>query len=367
MENCKRLLQAFTHCFGPSGHEREVAALFKAEMTPLADDIQVDRVGNVICRFDGAAAEAPVVMVFAHLDQIGLIVRRIEPDGFLRLDRLGWVPDKVLPGLQIRLRARDGSYVTGVFGNKSAHANSAGEQNMVDELAGLYLDIGAASAGQVREMGLEVGSPATYMPSLVELPNDFVAGTALDNRGGLTALVLAAGLLKDRGPENRGPVYLVGTVWEEFNVRGAALAARAIQPDIAIALDVVLSGDTPDLAGRYNTACGQGPVVELYSFHGRGTLNGTLAHPGLVRLVEETSEKQRIPLQRFAGLGILTDSAYVQMEGRGPAALELGFVTRYTHTPTEMVCLRDIENLGRLAAETVLAVPADFDLNRYTI
>ena len=365
MYNTKSLLKEFMYAFGPSGHEKEVAALFKNKMCDYADEINVDRAGNVICRFDGIDPDAPKIMVFAHLDQIGLIVRKVEPNGLLKMDRIGYIPEKILPGLKIQLQTENGSYIYGVFGNKSQHAASVAEQNYADKLSTIFLDIGATTAQEVYELGINVGSPAIYAPDHIELANSFISGTAVDNRGGLVALIQIAQELKKQPHDCT--VYLVGTVWEEFNVRGAAFATRAISPDIIISLDVALGGDTPDMADRNNTKCGNGPVISYLTFHGRGSLNGTIAHAGLSKLAVDTAIAEKIPFQRFASTDMLTDASFAQMEGNAPATLELGYTTRYTHTPTEMTDIRDIEHLSLLVTKLLQRISKDFNLNRYTI
>lgn len=361
--NSKATLLQLMETFGPSGYEGAVAEEFTRIMKHTADSVETDRMGNVLARYDGTDPNAPVVMAFGHLDSIGFIVRKIEKDGFIGLDRLGGVPEKVLPGLNISIRTVDGDLVNAVIGNKSHHASSPEDKMRVDPITSLYVDIGAGSNEQVREMGIEVGCPAAYRPYAQTLAGDFISGTAIDNRGALTALAVAGEILQKKRPKST--VYLVGTVWEEFNLRGAMLAARRIHPDITISLDVVLTGDTRDLASRYETICGKGPVLQMYSFHGRGTLNGTLPHEGLSKLIRRTAKDENLPLQHFAGIGILTDSSYVQLEGEGTAAIELGFPARYTHTPTEVAHIKDIEQLGELLAGVVTRIDSSFDLNRY--
>lgn len=362
--DCKALVREFMSKFGPSGYEKEVAHCFRDKMLPFADAVAIDRVGNVIARFDGTDPSAPGVMAFAHLDQLGFIVRRIEKDGFIQVDRLGGIPEKVLPGLNVRILTRRETFVDGVIGNKSHHASAAEDKYKVDPVTSLFLDIGARSADEVRELGVDIGCPAGYLPFSQELANDFVSGTSMDDRGGLAALVVAAEKLKARRP--KATTHLVGTVWEEFNLRGAMIAARTCKPDITISLDVVLAGDTRDLAGRYEAVCGQGPSLVLYSFHGRGTLNGALPHKGLVDLADRAASEDEIPLQRFASLGILTDTSYAQLEGMGMASVELGYPARYTHTPVEVANIRDIERLGLLLAGMIGRVDGGFPLNRYS-
>lgn len=365
MKDTKEILKELMLGFAPSGNEQRLAKIFKREMEPLADEITIDRVGNVICKFEGKDVDAPVIMAYAHLDQIGLIIRRIEPDGFLKINRVGGVADSILPGTNVVFENNKGELIPGVIGNMSWH--TGGASSGVTPLTELYLDIGAKSADDVKNMGIEVGSYATFKPSYTELANNFVAGTALDNRGGLTALIVAANELRRTAEKQDATIYLVGTVWEEYNVRGGVFAARAIQPDIQISLDIAISGDTCDMNGESNTVCGGGPAILTYSFHGRGTLNGTIAHKGLMKLTTEIAEKNGIPVQKIVDFGGLTDSAYIQMEGLGPASLELGFPTRYAHSQTEVTCVDDIDRLGLLLAKTMQAITSDFELNRYNV
>jgi len=212
-------------------------------------------------------------------------------------------------------------------------------------------------------MGIEVGCPAVYRPAFQTLAGGRISGTSVDNRGGVAVLLRLAELLKKQPAAPA--VWLVGSVWEEFNLRGAALAARTCAPDAAIALDVVLAGDTPDLQDKFDLQVGGGPAVMLYNFHGRGTLNGTIPHPGLVSLAEQTAAGLNINLQRFAGVGILTDSAYVQLEGKGIAALELGFPARYTHTPVEICAPDDLVQLADLIHAMLNKLDSSFNCRRY--
>ena len=349
----------------PSGYEKECAKTYRDLMAQFVDETRVDRSGNVICTLLGTDDASPSIMVFAHLDTLGFIVRRVEDDGFIQVDRLGGIPEKVLPGLRLSLRTGDGRFIPGVFGNKSHHASSQEDQYKVDPVTSLFADIGASSRQEVLARGVAVGSPVIYEPAFSMLGEDKVTATALDDRGGLAAMWLAAQMIREHRPQST--VHFVGTVWEEFNLRGAAFAARALRPDVALCLDVVLSGDTRDLAGRYENTVGGGPTVNYYSFHGRGTLNGTLPHEGLANLAHRAALEEEIAVQRFASIGILTNSAYVQMEGNGVACLDLGFPTRYTHTPVEVCSLGDIRGLGRLVAAVCIRMNRDFSVNRYTI
>jgi len=347
----------------PSGYEKEMAYKLAAYLRPFCEEVRIDKVGNVIAKIAGRDPSLPRAMVFGHMDQVGFIVRRIEADGSIQVDRLGGIPEKVLPGLQLLIRSEDGAWHPGVFGPKAHHATSAEEKYKVDPVTNLFIDVGASSAEEVRGLGIHVGCPAIYKPAFENLMGMRVTGTAVDNRGACAALISIAELLSENPPAC--DVFLVGTVWEEFNLRGAMMAARTVKPDLAIMLDVTLAGDTHDLRSRFEDVLGGGPCVQLYSFHGRGTLNGTLPHEPLFRLAKETAQAESLPLQRFASLGIITDAAYLQLEQEGVACLEMGFPARYTHTPIEVCDVRDIEALAALVSAMMRRVNEGFQLNRY--
>lgn len=359
LDNLKR----FMLTPAPSGYEKEMAYGFKDIMLAYTNNIEIDNTGNVIAFFEGRDRSAPKVMIYAHMDQLGFMVRKIEGNGYIQVDRLGGIPEKVLPGLNIVIRNIKGEYIPAVFGMKSHHATLPEEKYKVDQVTSLFLDIGARSKDEVFKAGIRPGCPAIYEPVFRRLCSDLVSGTAVDNRGGVAALTGIASILAKEKPMS--DVYVVGTVWEEFNLRGAIMAARAIKPDIAICLDVVLSGDTPDLSSKYDISLGRGPAVMMYSFHGRGTLNGTIPHEGLVKKAHAAADSCGIKLQIFSSLGLLTDSAYVQLENSGAACLEMGFPARYTHTPVEICSCKDIAALSITAAELVSGFDSTFDIKRY--
>ncbi len=345
-----------------SGREERMMRLMENAFGSLADQVETDRPGNVIARFDGTDAKAPRVMLFAHMDQLGMLVRKINDGGFVRLERLGGVPEKVLPGTPMLLETEAGELLPGVIGPKAHHATPQEEKSSVTPYGALFLDLGFSSREEALARGVQVGCPVVYRPRFDLLGEHRVAGTTVDNRGGCAVLVETARRLREK--PHRCTVFVVGTVQEEFNLRGAMVAAEQIRPDIAIALDVVVSGDTPDLKDRTEAALGGGPVLGMYSFHGRGTLNGVLPHPALVRSTRDVAAAAGIPLQRNATGGLLTDLSYVQLVGRGVAPLELSFPARYTHSPVELCDLRDLEGLSDLLEGLLLSWGPDTDLRR---
>ena len=158
-------------------------------------------------------------------------------------------------------------------------------------------------------------------------------------------------------------MHVVFSVQEEFNLRGAAVAARALAPDIAIQIDIMLATDTPGMGERGSMTLGGGPGISLYSFHGRGTLNGVIPHPAMVELFEETAASEGIAMQRSAQVGILTDNSYVQCVGEGAAVIDVGFPLRHSHSSLEVCDLRDLEGLARLLVACLDSIGPAFSLS----
>ncbi|MFK7753374.1 MAG: M28 family peptidase, partial [Sedimentitalea sp.] len=286
---------------GLSGHEDRVRRAIAARL-PAGVGHRTDRLGNLIVSFAGTG---PRVMLFAHMDQLGFIVRRIDDDGLIRIERLGGVPERALAAQSVLLCVGEGRDVPGVIANKSHHATGPGEKYEVVRAPDLMIDTGFSSKKALEAAGVRIGTPVVYAPNVIELSEGRIAGSSVDDRAGCAVLLDVARELAQR--ESGPPVDVVFSVQEEFNLRGAQVAAQALRPDIAIQIDLMIASDTPDMATRGDMSLGKGPGMSLYSFHGRGTLNGVIPHPGLVALLERVAEAEQINLQRSAQVGILTD------------------------------------------------------------
>ena len=343
---------------GLSGHEGRVAAEIMARM-PVP--CTTDRLGNLIATFPG---HAPSVMLFTHMDQLGFIVRKIEPDGLIRVHRMGGVPERALPSQAVVLSTPDGRDIPGVLANKSHHATLPDEKYKVLVAADLYIDTGHRTKAAVEAEGIAIGTPVTYAPNVIDLAEGRIAGTSVDDRAGCAVLLEVARQLATR---TGGPtVHIVFSTQEEFNLRGALTAAQALKPDIAIQIDLMLACDTPDMKDAGDMSLGDGPGMSLYSFHGRGTLNGVLPHPALVALFERAAQDGGLGLQRSAQVGVLTDLSYVQHVGAGVAAIDLGFPMRYSHSSLEVCQLSDLEDLSALLLAGIAGIGPDFSLERWS-
>ncbi|MBE3598648.1 MAG: M42 family peptidase [Limnochordaceae bacterium] len=333
------------------------------EFSKLGLEPHVDVMGNVAVRVREAKPGSPRVLVFAHMDEVGFVVRKIEPDGFLRLHRLGGIPEKSLAGQRVVFLGRHG-LVPGVIGTKSHHVTPADEKYRVVPLEDLYVDVGAATIREAQEMGLHVGTLGVYAPSF-QRRGWLVQGKAMDNRVGCAVLVELARILVG-GQDGAGSagVYLVGSVQEEFNLRGVLPIVRELRPDIAISVDIAVACDTPDLRQVTDVSLNRGPTINLYSFHGRGTLNGVLPNRKLAYALMDAAEAAAVPSQFGSFFGGLTEAAYVQLEGGGIPSIEVGVPCRYTHSPVEVCSLQDINHTARMLAAFVRQLSSGIDLSR---
>jgi putative aminopeptidase FrvX len=346
---------------GLSGYEGRVRRHLATALRELGLETRTDRLGNLIATIQGDT-KAPSVMLFTHMDQLGFIVRKIEDDGFVRVERLGGVPERALPSQAVLICVGEGHDRAGVIANKSHHATTPDEKYKVVPYMDLYIDAGFASRDEVLAAGVEIGTPVVYRPQAMALSEDRIAGTSVDDRAGCAVIVEAARALLSR--RKRPTVHLVFAVQEEFNLRGALTAAQVLQPDISIQLDLLLATDTPDMGYRGDVKLGGGPAMSLYSFHGRGTLNGTIPHPAMVSLFDRTARKLRMNLQRSAHTGALTDSSYVQLVGQGVASIDVGFPMRYSHSSLEVCDIGDLDQLLQLIVAAIGDIDQKFSLDR---
>lgn len=345
---------------GLSGHEDRVRRAIRARL-PGGVDARTDRMGNLIVSFAGNV-DAPTVMLFTHMDQLGFIVRRIEADGMIRVERMGGVPERALAAQPVLLCPPGRDDVPGIITNKSHHATTPDEKYHVVRAPDLMIDTGFASRAAVTATGIQIGTPIVYRPQVSVLGDGRITGTAVDDRAGCAVLLE---LIRARADQDSGPpLHLVFSVQEEFNLRGAVVAAQMLAPDIAIQIDLMNASDTADMAERGDMVLGGGPGISLYSFHGRGTLNGVIPHPHMVTLFETAAAEQDIPLQRSAQVGVLTDLSYVQLVGQGVASIDIGFPMRYSHSANEMCDLDDLVGLTRLTQAALNRIGPDFSLDR---
>jgi endoglucanase len=345
----KKLLQQLTETFGPSGYEENVRKIVRAEVKPLADEIKVDALGNLIVRKKPTkqTKDTKKIMIAAHMDEIGLIVSHVDDNGFIRFSSLGTLLRRYVLGGRVRFL----NGVQGVIGY-----DNLGNVNELPTLDKVYIDVGAASR---KDCPVKIGDVAAFDRPFAELGDRLVA-KSMDDRVGvlvaietLRALTLRHGERKTNrqgGASTPHDVYFVFTTQEEVGTRGAATSAYGVDPDIGIAVDVTPSGDTPH-GLKMEMALGKGPCIKIQDV-------GMIADPRIVQWMIRTAEKNKIPYQREVLLIGSTDARAIQLTRAGVPSGCLSIPVRYVHSPSEMVDYSDVQNTVKLLT-ALLRTPID--------
>jgi endoglucanase len=285
-------------------------------------------------------------MLAAHMDEIGLMVQYIDEKGFIRFVGVGGWYNPVLVSQRVILHGEKGD-IPGVLGMKPPHVMEEADRKKPIELANLFIDVGAHSAEEVEAMGITVGTTVTIDRDYQPLAGTVVTGKALDNRVGCAMLI---GALKEM--ESKHTIYAVFTVQEEVGLKGAKTAAFSLNPDVAIATDVTIPGDSPGIERRKAPVfMGEGPVVVMVSASGRGHL----ADPRMVDWLKKTAKKHDIKIQIEVGDGGNTDASAINFERGGIPSVPVSVPARYIHSPVEVIDLKDLQGaieLLRLAVKT---------------
>lgn len=354
----KQQLKELVSIPSPSGFEGLMIKHINKKVNSFGLKTAVDPLGNVMVKV-GKQTGKPKVMVFAHMDEVGFIVRKIEKNGFLRVEKIGGIPEKVLPGLKVMIKTSKDTFEEGVIGVKSHHFTPADEKKLIIPIEEIYIDTGYKSKEEILESGINVGSPITYSREYIE-KDTIIFSPSIDNRAG--CLILLSLLERIKNKSFNPEVFIVWSVQEEFNLRGILPAVRTINPDFAIALDCAIACDTPDL-DKTDIGLGCGPVINAYSFHGRGTLGGVIPNDRLKDAIIISAKKSNIPFQLNVFYGGLTDASFLQLENKGIPSIEIGFPIRYSHSPLEACDLKDIELTIKLLEGFITSLKDKLNLN----
>lgn len=329
----KDLVKRLTEAYGPSGSEDKVREVIRAEVEEYADDIQVDSLGNLICR---VAPKAPAtgsapkrIMVAAHMDEIGVLVSYIDDKGFLRFSTIGGLSPYLLLGQKVLFE----NGTIGVFGTEKL------EDMKSLAFDKMFIDIGASTREEA-EKKVKVGDSANILREFSDL-GDRVTCKSMDNR---VSCAVAIEAMKAVRPE-RHEAYFVFSVQEELGLRGARVAAYGINPDVGIAVDVTTWGDTPECA-PFNVVLGKGVAIKAKD-------SSVIVHPRIKNLMIEVAEKKKIPYQMEVLERGGTDAGAIHLTREGVPSGTISIPCRYVHTPCEMVDMRDVEAAVRLLVGVV--------------
>ena len=330
------LFKDLSNSSGVSGYEDRKVDIIKAAFQDYVDEIQVDRLGNVICIKKGSNPdqENPKIMLAAHMDEIGLMINGIEEDGLLKFTMVGGVDPRTIVSQEVIVHGREDLF--GVIGAKPPHILDPSERDKAYKMEDLTIDVGMDK--EEVEKYVRIGDTVTIHREFIDLKNNWVAGKALDNKAGVAALLECAKELSN--VKHEADVYYVMTVQEEETMLGGITATYSINPDIGIAIDVGF-GRTPELTTRGTNDMEGGPSIAL----------GGNIHPRLRKHMVEVAGEYSIPTQIDIEAGATgTDARVIQLSRAGVPALCVSIPLRYMHTSVEVVAMKDVKLSGKLLA-----------------
>ena len=263
-QNTLALLRELSEAHGVSGYEDDVREIIRMRLAPLGAVARVDALGNLLLRFPAPRPDAPVLLLDAHMDEIGLVVSYVEPAGFLRFALVGGWDERVLPAHAVDIKTETGDIIRGVIGTPPPHILKPEERNKPFQVENLFIDIGARSADEVAQLGIRVGDSAVPSYPFHGLQNGTVMGKALDDRAGCTVLIRALERIFATAPPTDVQVVALFSTFEEVGGRGVQVAAFDIDPAIALVLEGTVAADCPGVpAARCPSRQSHGPALTL--------------------------------------------------------------------------------------------------------
>lgn len=382
-EELKDILRELTSIDAIPGHERAVIDYLTKRLTPLVHKVETDLFGNLIAYVylprglpratsqnsfpsrDKTTKPLRRLLFAAHTDEIGFMVKSIEPDGFIRFDKVGVISDHFVIGRKVKVKG-----IPGVIGTKAGYLMTEKEMGAVVPHVDLYVDVGASSSQEVRDLGIEIGDPISFVSEFTEMKNSRVSCKALDDRAGCAVLLALAKEVSKKANElnSKLPVghqiqvssnedtgceiIFAFTTQEEMGCRGASVMAYNQQPDFAIVVDTVPAADTPgmSLSKDINVKLGGGPVIPVLS---GSLLLGNIMFPWIKEYLISAAKRRGVPYQLAILPVAVTDSSVLQMARGGIPVGTVSIPRRYAHSPVELLDIGDLSDTLFLLLQVV--------------
>jgi putative aminopeptidase FrvX len=342
------ILEKLSNTNGVTGREEEVRDLMKEYLEHYVDETRIDKLGNIFALKKGKK-DAPTVMIAAHMDEVGLMIKNITKKGFLQFAKVGGIDDRILFAQTVIVHTDKGPQ-TGVIGSKPPHIQTDEERKKVVEADKLFIDIGARDQKEAEKMGVKVGDVVSFDTKFVRVGKDVVVGKAFDDRVGCSMIID----VMRRLPKVDCNVYAVGTIQEEVGLRGATIAAFQVAPDVGIALEATVAGDIPGVReGEAPAKMREGPVLTVADA-------GLIAHPKILKLLIDSAKEQKIPYQLETGIRGATDASKIALTREGVPSGIISVAARYIHSPAAILNLNDVEKAVQLAVAAIQNIPKHF-------
>ncbi|HEY7304399.1 MAG TPA: M20/M25/M40 family metallo-hydrolase [Bryobacteraceae bacterium] len=329
------LLEELSNAPAPSGYEGPVRDILKREFQAAGLEVSYDGMGSVIGVLRGPT-NGPRIMLAAHMDEVGAIIRSVTPEGMVKFQLLGGWLDQALVDQRWTILTNKGP-VTAVSGLKSVHVTPTDERNRVTPREDVFLDVGAKSKEEAERLGIRPGDPIAPASSFAALASGRYVGKAMDDRVGCVMLIEILRRFKEQGIRTPNTIYFVGTVQEEIGARGAHTAVALAKPALGLSLEAGIAADHP--GGRSDYAqekLGAGPVVYLADA-------GMLVNLKLRDFLFQVGQQNNIPLQTEVTNGGYEDSRELQASGAGVPAANIAVATRYLHSHNSVIDRSDLD------------------------
>jgi endoglucanase len=341
-EELLKMLKEITEASGVSGYEKEIREVIKRNTISFGE-IMEDRLGSLILRKKGEK-DTPKIMLSAHMDEIGFMVKSITKDGYIKFLPLGGWWDQVLLSQKVIIKGSKGDII-GVIGSKPPHILTEEERKKVVEKKDMYIDIGAKSEEEVKKMGISPGDPIVPYSEFTPLSNPkLLLAKAWDDRVGCS---LGIEILKElNNISHPNTIYVSFTVQEEVGLRGATTSSYLINPDVGIILESDIATDVPGMDQEKQISLGNGPSLIIYD----ATM---IPNANLRRLFIETAESLNIPLQFSALERGGTDGGRIHINAKGVPSVVIGVPARYIHSHASIIHLDDFLYAKKLIVEVI--------------
>jgi endoglucanase len=333
------LFEKLTGIPGGSGFEEKIIEAMVSELKKRLPDVSIDPMGNVIGKL-GKGKKS--VMVCVHSDEVGMLVKYIDPKGYIYFDLNGMIDERVLLSTKVDI-CTDKGILTGVVGVKNRHLLTPEDLKRPISISDLWIDVGAESAEEVRRWGIEIGDPIVFHPNFQKIGKETIISKAIDNRAGCTILIDLAERMRSKKIDYQ--LFFVAAVQEEIGSRGARVAAQTLDPDMAIVIDTVPASDPITPPQQATAECGKGPVIRSMDVNALGW--GTIYSKKIRQRLIQTAVKNKIPIQKDI-FRTWTDASTIHTSGRGIPCGGTYIPRRYSHSPVELVKWSDIERTADL-------------------
>jgi endoglucanase len=341
------LLCELSDAFGVSGFEDEVRERIMNLVSPYVDEMKTDTLGNLFATRRGSGDFT--LMLDAHMDEVGFMVKWIDEKGYLRFAPIGGWDERIIPGHRVEILTRSGEKRYGVIGSAPPHILKEEERKRPIPIEKMFIDVGASSQQEAIDMGIRIGDPLTIHYPFTELCTGYVTGKAFDDRAGCAVMIETVRRLAER--DLKVNLVLSFVVGEEVGLRGARTAAYQIDPDLALALEGTIGADMPGVPPESQPVrLGRGPAITVAD-------RTIIVSRKLIAGLEEVAEEEAIPYQYKLPTYGGTDAGAIHLIKAGILSGVVSVPCRFIHSPTSTLRLNDFENTVRLVTKFIGRLP----------